>query len=65
MDHQSREVLVEVVKQLLAERLAFNHNHHYRKAVGHARMGNISHCKIHLKKLGVDTTRVDAILPLL
>ena len=65
MNAEDREVLVEVTKTFLSERLHKGHNHCTRKCLFHARQGNISYLKNNLKKLGIDPKRLDAILPLL
>lgn len=65
MDYNQRLVLVEVTKALLTERLVCRSTHNGRKAICHAYNGDIGWLKKTLKKMGVDPSRIDAILPLI
>lgn len=64
MTSEQKEVLVEVTKQFLAER-CFTYGEYRRKCMHHARSGNVHYLKKYLERAGVDTTRLDAIMPLI
>jgi len=63
-DAAERSVLVQVVKNLLAERCA-PHNHYFRKCVFHAAHGNLTYVRANLNKAGINPKHLDAILPLI
>lgn len=60
---EQREAFVAVVKQLLAQRCAYGTLK--RKAIYHARQGDIPHTKKTLAKIGIPPAEIDAILPLI
>jgi hypothetical protein len=60
---EGRDAFVSVVRQLLNERCAYGLLR--QKAICHARRGDVYFTKKILARLGIDTTRIDAILPLI
>ena len=62
-NREERDVFISVVKQLLAERCAYGELK--RKALYHARSGDVGQTKRVLARLGIHPNRIDAILPLI
>lgn len=60
---EQRAAFLAVVKHLLAERCAYGELK--RKALHHARKGDVHYTKKTLAKLGISPSRIDAILPLI
>lgn len=60
---EEREAFLAVVRQLLVQRCAYGTLK--RKAIYHARNGDIHHTKKTLAKIGIPPAELDAILPLI
>lgn len=58
-----RNVFLAVVRQLLVERCAYGELR--RKAIYHARRGDVFQTKRVLQKLGIAPSRIDAVMPLI